>query len=328
MIYDLSYNAKIIVAKTYDYNKLLELKSVKQFINYLNKKIKKLNYNFYFFWGIKIEENYLLQELSSICRGNDILFWIGDEEGYIPSNYLFKRFEFIFKVHLRDNDALCVENDINIYREGLFHFPLLTIDDVPELPVLPFEERKYELYYCGNLNKNRLPFYLSLNKKAMLYEYSIAFLLKHNLRGGDYLFNMCYSGKSFDLSDAYKKSYIKFYSGFNNGDDYYTYASLLQNSKIVLSPKGFHSTECFRFYEAMRQGCIVITEKLPKVECYKDSPCVVIDSWKKLPQIILDTNLFDTFNPYSIKKYYDDKLSIEGIANYVYKTIIKNHKRI
>lgn len=103
-----------------------------------------------------------------------------------------------------------------------------------------------------------------MNKKATLLARLDNFLLKNNLRGGNRLYECCFMNKSFDISSLYDNAYIRFYSGFNNGDDYNKYAYYLQNSKIVLSPKGFHSTECFRFYEAMRQGCIVITEELPK----------------------------------------------------------------
>lgn len=322
MIYDLEENAKVIVASLEEYSGLLEIKSVKNLVRFLNGRFKHKQYNYYFFWGRIENEYFLLKEMLNIDKGYDVLFWIGDEEGYIPSDDIFKRFEFVFKVHLRDKNAIKTENGINIYRKGLYHFPLLTIDDVPELPVLPFEKRRYDLYYCGNLNKNRLPFYLSLNNKSKLYEHYIAFLLKHNFRGGDRLFNMCYNGKSFDLSSAYKKSYIKFYSGFNNGDDYYTYANFLQNSKIVLSPKGFYSTECFRFYEAMRQGCIVITERLPNVYCYKDAPCIFIDSWNELPDVMVNIDkLSEKFSPYYIKDFYNSKLSVEGIGDYIYKVI-------
>lgn len=315
-------NCQIIVSQSYDYDRLLELQSLCKFIRILNDRLKSDFCYYYIFWGEISDEKYLLSKTEKTDQSyNNILFWIGDEEGYIPSNETFQRFDFIFKVHLRDKDAIRTENGINIYRKGLYHLPLLTIDDVPELPILPFEDRKYDLYYCGNLNKNRLPFYLSLKKKPLIRELITNFLLHNNLRGGDKLFNLCFKGKTFDFSSYYKNSYVKFYSGFNNGDDYETYAHYLQNSKIVLSPKGFYSTECFRFYEAMRQGCIVITEELPHVECYKDAPCIIINSWKELPSVLKNRKLLNSFSPSQIKNYYDNRLSVSGIADYVYNIL-------
>lgn len=321
MAYQLMNNLIVIVSQSYEYNKLLELKSLRKFISILNEKLKS-NFVYYVFWGEISDEQYLLSKTEKIDQSyHNILFWIGDEKGYIPSDETFQRFDFIFKVHLKDKDAIRVENGINVYRKGLYHFPLLTIDDVPELPILSFEDRKYNLYYCGNLNKNRLPLYLSLKKKYQIKELITNFLLHNNLRGGDRMFRWCFNGKSFDFSKQFKKSYIKFYSGFNNGDDYKTYAHFLQNSKIVLSPKGFYSAECFRFYEAMRQGCIVITEELPHVKCYKDAPCITVKSWKQLSDILIATDYLNSFNPHKIRKYYDEKLSVNGIANYVYDIV-------
>lgn len=318
-------NLVVIVSSSYKFDSLLELESFKSFFFDLNKLLDfNSNYHFHVFWGMKNEENVLLDQVEIISNKLNVLFWIGDEEGYIPSDYVFKRFKYVFKVHLRDRDAIKIENGINVYRDGLFHFPLLTIDEVPELPILPLAKRKHNLYYCGNLNKNRLPFYLVLNRKAKLYEYLIAFLLKYNLRGGDRLFNVCYNGKSFDLSNFYSNSYIKFYSGFNNGDDYKTYAKFLQNSKIVLSPTGFYSTECFRFYEAMRQGCIVITEGLPNVECYKGAPCIRLKNWKTLSSVLSDKELIDSFSSDYIKDFYNKKLSPNAIAKYVNDILIRN----
>lgn len=322
MIYKLEdiSNAIIIVAPSYQYEKLLELKSLKKFCEELNSLLQnKEQYQFYIFWGFIKEEIVLLNETASYSkRKSNVLFWIGDEEGYIPSNAVFSRFDYVFKVHLKNRDAIDIKNGINIFRPGLYHFPLLTIDDVPELPILPFCERKYSLYFCGNLNKNRVSFYIALNKKASLLARLDYFLLKNNLRGGDRLYEYCFRNKSFDISSLYDNAYIRFYSGFNNGDDYNKYAYYLQNSNIVLSPKGFHSTECFRLYEAMRQGCVVITEPLPHVWCYKNAPCITINSWKDLSFTLLDNErVSDKWSPSEIRRYYEERLSIQGIANYV-----------
>ncbi len=326
MIYRLEdiSNATIIVAPSYKYENLLELKSLKIFCKELNSLLRHSgNFQFYIFWGGIEEEVVLLNETSNCLKEkNNVLFWIGDEEGYIPSEAVFSRFAYVFKVHLKNKDAQDIKNGINIFRPGLYHFPLLTIDDVPELPILPFCKRKYSIYFCGNLNKNRVPFYIALNKKASLLAHLDNFLLRNNLRGGDKLYEFCFRDKSFDISYLYDNAYIKFYSGFNNGDNYNKYAYFLQNSKIVLSPKGFHSTECFRLYEAMRQGCIVITEKLPKVPCYKNAPCIIINNWNDLSNIINNSQLLNSFSSDEIKTFYDKMLSPYGIAKYVFSILI------
>lgn len=319
-------NATIIVAPSYKFEDLLELKSLKKFCKELNTLLQNREYfQFYIFWGFIQEENVLLDETVNPSKENiNILFWIGDEEGYIPSENVFARFNYVFKVHLKNKDAIDIKNGINIFRPGLYHFPLLTIDDVPELPILPFCERKYSIYFCGNLNKNRIPLFMSLNKHLKIYGRFVEFLLSKNIKGGDRLFNYFFYGKSYDFSDFCGNSYLHFYSGFNNGADYNTYARFLQNSRIVLSPCGFYSPECFRFYEAFRQGCLVITEQLPNVWCYKDAPCITIDSWKNLSSILVNNsceNALVRYTPTEIRKYYDERLSVKGIANYVWRIL-------
>lgn len=315
-------NLEFIISSSYDINSLLELKSFKCFFDKLvNLLGPKSIFNFYVFWGQKCDELYLINSIKKLVPNHNVLFWIGDEEGYIPSDGIFDKFSFIFKMHLNDKAAIKIENGEYVFKKGLYHFPLLTIDDVPELPILPLQERKYKLYFCGNLNENRVPFYIALNKKASLLARLDNFLLKYNLRGGNRLYELCFRNKSFDISHLYDNACIKFYNGFNNGDNYNQYAHFLQNSKIVLSPKGFHSTECFRFYEAMRQGCIVITEELPKVPCYKNAPCITINNWRDLPKIINDSVLLNFYTADEIKNFYNKKLSPYGIAEYVFNIL-------
>lgn len=74
----------------------------------------------------------------------------------------------------------------------------------------------------------------------------------------------------------------------------------------------------------MRQGCIVITEELPKVSCYKNAPCITINDWVNLPNIINDNQLLNSYSPDNIKDFYDKMLSPYGIANYIFN--ILTHK--
>ena len=99
------------------------------------------------------------------------------------------------------------------------------------------------------------------------------------------------------------------------------------NSKIIISPRGFFSPECYRTYEAMREGCIVVTERLPKVPYYDSGiPLIQVDNWRNIKAII---NKILSTPPKNMEqmskqvlKYYNENLSIEAIANYIY---IKTH---
>lgn len=279
------------------------------------------------------DEKILLEEAQTTpCGTQNILIMQGDESGAIPSNAVFNRFQKVFKIHLRNSGARYRLGGLNRYRDGLYHFPLLTVDDVPALEVLPFEARKYSVYFCGNLNANRFPLYSFLRGRVPFSEKLAGTLSKRmrerGIRGYSRIFNAVRGrimrNGELDFSSVIPNSYLHFYDGFNKGDSYEKYANFLQNSRIVLSPCGFSGTECFRFYEAMRQGCLVITEPLPAVDCYNNAPCVTIENWADLPAVLADKQALAKFTPEKIKKFYDEKLSVEGIARYLAEKILEN----
>ena len=309
-------NCSIIVSPAYDFEKLMEIKSVRQFMIALNGLLTR-NFRFFVFWGTFEDESFLLEHCDTKSQCENVLFWIGDEHGNIPSPEVFSRYSCVFKVHLRDKDAVCLMDGVNVYRPGLYHFPLLTVDDVPVLPVQPYSERNCFVYFNGNLNKNRFTLFAALSKAMTFLEASAGWLALHNVRGSSRFFEKVFRGKSFDFSDSYPHSSISFYNGFNNGDDYAVYARKLQNAKVVLSPCGFSSTECFRLYEAMRQGCIVITEPLPRTSFYLNAPVLTLASWDDLNEVLCSESVLSRYDPLEIRRYYDGYLSPEGIAGYV-----------
>lgn len=178
-------NVTIIVSPSYQFDKLLEIKSLRLFCITLNNLMNNdFNFEYYVFWGFIEDEHVLIKETSNYAKDKkNVLFWIGDEEGCIPSDIVFQRFNWVFKVHLRNENSIQRINGVNVYRKGLYHFPLLTIDDVPELEVLPFNKRKHDVYFCGNLNKNRFPLFYSLKEKKTMKEVLVNFLLRYNIRG-------------------------------------------------------------------------------------------------------------------------------------------------
>lgn len=64
-----------------------------------------------------------------------------------------------------------------------------------------------------------------------------------------------------------------------------TYSRHMMNAKICLVPRGT-SPETFRFFEALRYGCIPIAERLPDRWFYDEAPAVFIDDWNELGNVI------------------------------------------
>ena len=67
--------------------------------------------------------------------------------------------------------------------------------------------------------------------------------------------------------------------------DAQTYSKTLMDSKICLVPRGT-SPETFRFFEGLRAGCILITERLPRRWYYEGAPVVQVDDWSELGEIV------------------------------------------
>ena len=64
-----------------------------------------------------------------------------------------------------------------------------------------------------------------------------------------------------------------------------SYSEKMMDSKICLVPRGT-SLETYRFFEAIRYGCIVITEILPSRWFYNGSPAIRINDWSELEEIL------------------------------------------
>lgn len=63
------------------------------------------------------------------------------------------------------------------------------------------------------------------------------------------------------------------------------YSRRLANTKICLVPRG-GSVETYRWFEAMRVGCIVISEPMPPFWFYRGSPAIEVADWRELPSIL------------------------------------------
>lgn len=200
----------------------------------------------------------------------NILIWISDEFGRYPDD-LSQKFDFIFKSYIEQEG------------DNISPFPLGYVTEVPEFPYKDISQRKYNVFFSGNLNYNRRLFYYSLCRKLhkiLPSGFNPKYLINHYTR--DYILKI----KSQFDHDFPSPSIVRFTNKFKTGINPNEYGKILSETKIVLCPKGFHSTECYRHYEAMRAGCIIISERLPETYLYKDSPIIQVDNWNNIHGIV------------------------------------------
>jgi hypothetical protein len=200
-----------------------------------------------------------------------VLIYISDEEMLAPYE-LCKDFVAIFKWHL--------PKDFKMER-NIYPFPLAPSRGAEEFPIIPINERPFNVFFSGNLNANRYPLYKELT------------LLKHipdlpapiEKQAARVFSKIIKSYFKTDLSDAFPDSCIKFKNGYLQGS-VKAFSQMLHDSKIAICPSGFKSPETCRHFEAMRAGCVVISPPLPEYYLYKDSPIVILDSWKNLRKTV------------------------------------------
>lgn len=259
----------------YPFEKILERKYLEEiFINLKNNFSDFDNYDFIIYTQ---QHTHVLPDLIN-KKGNKILFYLSDERNLYFPDELINNFNFIFKFHLNKK----LFNNIS----NLHFIPLGYNRFIPKYNINSIEKRKYDVFFSGNLNSNRIEFFKELQKE---YYKTI-------------------------------NSYINFTEGFSKGLPPEEYADVLNNSKIVLSPHGFITPDCFRTYEALRQGCIVITDKLFDEDIFNNSPIIQIKDWSNLSGII---NYILTNKDFQEKivdeqyRYYNKYLSGYGVSNYI-----------
>lgn len=279
-------------------DKLCETKYLADTMKHLRDTLPEFD-NFYF--SILSTQNGNVRPAINHEGKNNVLIWISDELGHYPDN-LSQNYRYIFKSYLNQ-----VEGNIK-------NFPLGYVSEVPEFPYKRISQRKYNVFFSGNLNPNRNNFYYALcrhllkilpdnfNPKYLINKYTKNYILKIK--------------SSFD--DLFPQpSIIRFTNRFKSGINPEEYGKILADTKIVLCPKGFHSSECYRHYEALRAGCVVISEKLPDTYLYKESPIIQVDNWKEITDIVEDLlSNSEKLNELSLasRKWYEDTLSAEATA--------------
>lgn len=245
------YNEKFFIENFFN-----ELKNI------LNSKFDL--YNFYIFSNQNLEFPNSFYIDSNRLK---VLIYLSQESGEDPLN-LSANYFAIFKCYLKLKPS----------RDNIFNFPIGYVSGIPNLPIKPIAERDIDVFFIGNLNKNRLNFYKSLHPIYRHFPLFVVYLffLISKFPFLNFLFNL----RKFEISNL--KSYILFTKSFKSGLKLSEYAEYIFNSKLVICPKGFVNIETFRHYEAMRAGSIVISEALPCNPFYDGAPYISLNDFRSL----------------------------------------------
>lgn len=291
----------------YSFDGLNETLFIKNIFLALNQLMKtEFNeYHFYIFssgWKQDVlPESALLNETDK----KKILIYISDNSGNVPY-YLSPYYFAIFKVHLQLSKFLV---------KNIFNFPLGCVKNIPKFPIQDITERKCSVFFSGNLNKNRLPFFYHLFLGKSPHKIiQIGFKILIKIKFLKFLLTI------FKFDHKFSDSYIRFTNGFKKGITPEKYGKIIAASKIVLCPKGFNLPECFRHYEAMRAGCVIISDKLPSTYFYDNSPIIQVQNWKDgfdIAKKLMSNDLELIQRSKSTLEWWESRCSEEATAQYI-----------
>ncbi len=103
----------------------------------------------------------------------------------------------------------------------------------------------------------------------------------------------------------------------------FRYLDQMMNTKICPIPRGAN-LETFRFYEAIRYGCIPIGEAFPDNEFYKNAPILRLNKWADLetllPDLLKNKDQLEELHKKSLK-WWKDVCSEQAAADFILKKI-------
>lgn len=253
-------NVEMDKNSAYSFQQINESVFLIAFFTHLEQLLSEDFSNYHFYIYANIDSQVLPSSLGIKSAKKKVLIFLSSQSHQV-NPALPGDFFAVFKCHL----------SADVIRERIFHFPLGYVKETLHQPVKRMEDRSINVFYSGNLNKGRVPLYKLLSK-SRVPDVLFSLLIKMAKRIPKLI--------KRDFSHVFPSSYIHFTDGFKKGLSPQAYTQMLYNSRIVLCPKGFLMAETYRHFEAMRAGCVIISEKLPQTYLYKHSPIIQVANWK------------------------------------------------
>lgn len=181
-----------------------------------------------------------------------------------------------------------------------------------DLPIKDIDKREYDASFDGsihNRNHSRWSFQYwfdtpkSLSRKRMISSIKILKVKYPELK----------------IELAITSSFASSMNALNKN----SYYEKMMNTKICLVPRGT-TFESWRFFEAMRYGCIVVGETLPSRWFYDGSPAIKINDWSELeiilPRLLENKALMQEKHKESLN-WWETKCSEVTVGDYMAKKL-------
>jgi len=184
-----------------------------------------------------------------------------------------------------------------------------------DLPIRPINERNCDVFFAGSVVHRPHPIWSlkhwletpkSLSRKQMLANI-------HQIKR---------DRPEIQLDLCTTPGFINSYDPLTSSDAK-SYSARMMNAKICLVPRGT-SFETFRFFEAMRYGCLIITESLPSSWFYRGSPAIQVRNWREMKAVlnaVLDDRQLLERKHQAVLSWWKDKCSETAVGEYIAEKI-------
>jgi hypothetical protein len=199
---------------------------------------------------------------------------------------------------LRDlrNDLKALKRHAKRAQTPIYEIPLgyHTLVDVPEVP---FDQRETDVFFAGAL------------APAMKIE------LRPSIASRKQMIAAIDEAKRALPEIKFDCSLQPLRGKFRPAD----YSRSLMNAKVVLCPRG-NFDETFRFFEAARSGCVIITEPLPDRWYYENVPAIRIRGWSellaKLQELFANPGRLSDLSRQT-RQWWNERASEPAVAQYM-----------
>jgi hypothetical protein len=186
----------------------------------------------------------------------------------------------------------------------------------PNKPLKPYEERTTDLYFGGSLLHD-------MDRREKWKRW-----VKKVIGNPKQLYREEMIGHVESLADSRPGLEVKTtVSGDHRAlgeDQVETYANDMMNSKFGLVPRGT-APESYRFFEALRYGCIPVIEDMPPRRFYRDgAPIVRVGMWHKAEKVLgplLDSPEKQRELHEAVLRYWDEECSEEATGRILAKDL-------
>ncbi|KAA5548316.1 glycosyltransferase family 47 protein [Adhaeribacter rhizoryzae] len=235
-----------------------------------------------------------------------IVFFVCDESDVYPDDFILNQIFLGFRHYL----------PCKSFKNKLFYLPVGYSRNFDSQPVVPIERRSINVFFSGNLHLGRARLYRYFTKLRFL-PFAILYRLQKRSQS--------------NFSYKFPNSHIQFNNGFHTGLSSTEYNKMIYKSKIVLCPPGLNQKETMRHFESMKAGSIIISERMPNVHTYQNSPMIFVEHWNEIDSILKElinspqqlANLHK-----ETLKWWQNVCDEKSTAKYIYELIKEKERNL